>query len=70
VKFIYMDNEDDSGQSQEILVLFWGLLIIILLCVFGVVMYLQLKAERFVKQRLYNFKKAPKNYIDEDSFIR
>lgn len=70
MKFIYMDNEDDSGQSQEILVLFWGLLIIILLCVFGVVMYLQLKAERFVKQRLYNFKKAPKNYIDEDSFIR
>ena len=60
---------DDKKQSQEILVEFWGLLMIILVVLFIAVMYQHYKNDKLLKKKLYNFKKAPKNYVDDDSFI-
>jgi len=60
---------DDKKQSQEILVEFWGLLMIILVVLFTAVMYQHYKNDKLLKKKLYNFKKAPKNYVDDDSFI-
>jgi len=60
---------DDKKQSQEILVEFWGLLMIILVVLFVAVMYQHYKNDKLLQKKLYNFKKAPKNYVDDDSFI-
>ena len=35
----------------------------------AVVMYVHYKARRQLKHKLYNFKRAPKTYVDDDSFI-
>lgn len=64
-----MSESEDPTQSQEILVVFWGVLILLLIIMFSAVMYSHIKTDRLVKQRLYNFKRAPKNFIDEDSFV-
>ena len=63
------DASDDATQSQEILVSFWGVLMIVLLVFFAAVMYKHRKNDQLLRKKLYNFKKAPKNYVDEDSFI-
>ena len=41
----------------------------LLCCMFFGVMFSHYKTNRLVQQRLYNFKRAPKTYIDEDSFV-
>lgn len=63
------DDQYDSTQSQEILVAFWGVLMVVLIVFFITVMYKHHKNDQLLKKKLYNFKKAPKNYVDEDSFI-
>lgn len=63
------DASDDTTQSQEILVSFWGVLMIVLIVFFAGVMYKHRKNDLLLRKKLYNFKKAPKNYVDEDSFI-
>jgi nitric oxide reductase large subunit len=62
------DNTDNT-PSQEILVAFWGVLIVVLAVLLALVLYLHHKNQKQLHKKLYNFKKAPKNYIDEDSFI-
>lgn len=63
------DTSIDTKQSQEILVSFWGVLMIVLLVLFVGVMYVSFKNEKNLRKKLYNFNKAPKNYVDDDSFI-
>jgi hypothetical protein len=48
---------------------FWGVLMIVIVVFFGAVMYQHRKNDLLLKKKLYNFKKAPKNYVDDDSFI-
>ena len=63
------DSDDDPRQSQEILVFFWGVLVVLLLCLFFGVLYSHYRTNRLVQKRLYNFKRAPRTYVDEDSFV-
>jgi hypothetical protein len=42
---------------------------IVIVVFFGAVMYQHRKMDQLLKKKLYNFKKAPKNYVDDDSFI-
>lgn len=64
-----MGDGEDFTQSQEILVAFWGVLMMVVLVFFGAVMYKHRKNDLLLRKKLYNFKKAPKNYVDDDSFI-
>ena len=42
---------------------------VVLLVMLGFVLYVHYKRVRQLRYKLYNFKKAPKDYIDDDSFI-
>lgn len=64
-----MADDDDSISSQEILVAFWGVLMAVLAVMLGGVLYIHRNAKINLKKKLYNFKKAPKTYVDDDSFI-
>jgi hypothetical protein len=64
-----MSDSEDYTQSQEILVAFWGVLMVVIMVFFGCVMYKHRKSDLQLHKKLYNFKKAPKNYVDDDSFI-
>lgn len=61
-------DEDNTG-SQEILVAFWTVLMGVLVVMWAGVMYIHHKTQQSLHRKLYNFKKAPKNYVEEDSFI-
>lgn len=63
------EGSEDYTQSQEILVSFWGVLMVVVLVCFGAVLYQHRKNDSQLRKKLYNFKKAPKNYVDDDSFI-
>lgn len=41
----------------------------VLAVMLGVVLYAHHKSRRQLRKKLYNFKRAPKNYIEDDSFI-
>ena len=41
----------------------------VLAVMLGGVLYIHRNAQIHLKKKLYNFKKAPKNYVDDDSFI-
>jgi hypothetical protein len=61
--------DDDHSTSHEIMLAFWGVLMVILAVIFIGVMYIHHKNNRLLQKKLYNFKKAPKTYVDDDSFI-
>jgi hypothetical protein len=63
------EGGQDRKSSQEILVAFWGVLMGVLVVMLGFVLYVHHKSKQQLKKKLYNFKKAPKNYVDDDSFI-
>lgn len=42
---------------------------VILLVLFGGVMYKHYIIQKNLNKKLYNFKKAPKTYVDDDSFV-
>ena len=42
---------------------------VVLAVMLGVVLYIHHKSRQQLRKKLYNFKKAPRNYVDEDSFI-
>lgn len=63
------DTETDNTGSQEILVAFWAVLMGVLIVMFAGVMYTHYKSNKLLHGKLYNFKKAPKKYVDDDSFI-
>lgn len=60
---------EDNISSQEILVSFWGVLMGVLAVMLGMVLYVHHRKRGQLKKKLYNFKRAPKNYVDDDSFI-
>ena len=62
-------SEEDNISSQEILVSFWGVLMGVLAVMLGMVLYVHHRRREQLKKKLYNFKRAPKNYVDDDSFI-
>jgi hypothetical protein len=62
-------TEKDYSQSQTILVSFWGVLMAVLGVLLAIVLYLHHKNELTLRKKLYNFKKAPKTYVEDDSFI-
>jgi len=41
----------------------------VLAVMIGGVLYIHRNTKIHLKKKLYNFKKAPKNYVDDDSFI-
>ncbi len=51
------------------MVAFWGVLMGVLVVMFLGVMYIHHKSRSLLHRKLYNFKRAPKNYVDDDSFI-
>lgn len=63
------DPSSDVTGSQEILVAFWAVLMGVLTVIFVGVMYTHYKNNKLLHGKLYNFKLAPKKYIDDDSFI-
>ena len=64
-----MEGDDDNISSQEILVSFWGVLLGVLAVMLGLVLYMHHKRKQQLRKKLYNFKRAPRNYVDDDSFI-
>ena len=64
-----MEGEDDDITSQEILVSFWGVLMGVLAVMLGLVLYMHHKRNKQLHKKLFNFKRAPRNYVDDDSFI-
>jgi hypothetical protein len=42
---------------------------VVIVFFFGLVLYKHYKSDLLLRRKLYNFKKAPKNYVDDDSFI-
>ena len=62
-------SDEDNISSQEILVSFWGVLMGVLAVMLGMVLYVHHRRKVQLKKKLYNFKRAPKNYVDDDSFI-
>ena len=42
---------------------------VVLAVLLAIVLYLHHKNELTLRKKLYNFKKAPKNYVEDDSFI-
>jgi hypothetical protein len=42
---------------------------VVLALMFIGVMWIHHKAQQLLKKRLYNFNRAPKTYVDDDSFI-
>ena len=62
-------GETDYRQSQTILVAFWSVLMVVLGVLLAIVLYLHHKNQLNLRKKLYNFKKAPKNYVEDDSFI-
>ena len=61
-----MDPTDPSNnkQSQTVLIAFWGVLMTVLAVLLGGVLYKHHKNEKLLQKKLYNFKKAPKNYVE------
>jgi hypothetical protein len=57
------DTDSDNTQSQQILVSFWGVLMAVLFILTLGVLYIHYKNNKMLRKKLYNFKKAPKNYI-------
>lgn len=56
-------SDDDNRGSQEILIAFWAVLMGLLLFMWAWVMHIHHKANKSLKRKLYNFKKAPRNYV-------
>lgn len=63
------DGDADVRGSQEILIVFWSILMVVLVILFSGVMWIHHKAQQLLHKRLYNFNRAPKNYVDDDTFI-
>lgn len=59
-----MDVDEDVKQSQEILVAFWGVFMLVLIVLFIGAIMTHNRHNRQLNIKLYNFKRAPKNYVD------
>lgn len=66
-----MVNEDNDNytQSHETLIAFWSVLIFVLVGILAAPLFRERKMNKLEKKMLYNFKKAPKTFVEEDSFI-
>lgn len=65
-----MVNEDNPNiEAHDTLVTFWWCILIVTFGLLLYVIYRGWKAGKREHKKLYNFKKAPKAYINDDSFI-
>lgn len=62
-------GEDSNTNDQKMLVLSWSLTVGVLTLIFIIVIFMMRKDEQKDKRKLYNFDLAPRELVDDDSFI-
>ena len=62
-------GEDSNTNDQKMLVLSWSLTVGVLTLIFIIVIFMMRKDQQKDKRKLYNFDLAPRELVDDDSFI-
>lgn len=62
-------GDDEVTNRQEMLVVVWSVVVVVVAVVFGVVILFMGRDEARDKKKLCNFDKAPRELVDDDSFI-